>query len=131
MPTTGEIEWTPTMHAILGSEPSLQLYGEVSVWFHKLGLFRKGEEDRVHLASPTAADLRIHKQLLLRLITDGEHLLRLAGECGGLISNPEAIKLEDLHAAVESLRDSYRGWHQPMPPEQRDKILGEVFADVP
>jgi hypothetical protein len=130
MPTTAEMEWTPTRQAILGHQPELQLYGEVSVWFHKLRLFRKGEEQRIYQENPSADDLEIHKQLLRRLITDGEHLLLVVGQGGGLTANPELIKVEDLKAAIESLHDTFRGMHEPMAAEQREKILKDVFGDV-
>jgi len=82
MPTTAEMEWTPTKQAILGSDPEMVLYSEVSLWFHKLELFRKGENDRMYLQDPIAKDIEIHKTLLQRLITDGEHLLSIVKQSG-------------------------------------------------
>jgi hypothetical protein len=130
MSTAAEMEWTPTRQAILGHDPALQLYGEVSVWFHKLHLFRRGEHQRIYHSTPTAEDLAIHKSLLLRLIADGEHLLLIAQQSGGLIANSESIKIDDLRAGIESLRDTFRGLHQPLPVHRRDEILREAFGNV-
>jgi hypothetical protein len=130
MSSTAQMEWTPTRQAILGPEPSLRLYGEVSVWFHKLELFRREENERMFQREPDQEDLAIHRTLILRLIADGAHLLELIEQDAGLVSNREGIKVEDLRAAVEGLRDSFRGWHESMPPEHRKQILTEVFGDV-
>jgi hypothetical protein len=131
MPTTSaKIDWTPTLQAILGPDPGSQLYGEVSLWFHKLQIFRKGENQRIFQAEPTSEDLEIHRHLLLRLVEDGEHLLRVIHQSKGLIRNPENIKTEDLAAALEGLRDTDRGLHNPLPPERREKVIQEVFGNV-
>jgi len=108
----------------------LVLYGEGSVWFHKLQIFREREEERMYRHEPSAEDLEIHKSLVLRLMADGEHLLQLVQQSAGLIQNPENIKTEDLNAAVESLRDTYRGWHEPMSANRRQEILRDVFRDI-
>ena len=79
---------------------------------------------------PTPEDLALHKSLLERLITDGDHLLSLAAQVG-LPENVEGVSAESLAATVELLRADYRGWHQPMPPEERARLLKEVFPDVP
>src|SRR4051812_1539522 len=106
MSATAQIEWTPIKQAILGPDPGLLLYGEASVWFHKLQIFREREEERMYRQEPSAEDLEIHKSLVLRLTADGEHLLQLIQQSAGLIQNPEKIKTEDLAAAVESVRDT-------------------------
>ena len=128
--SAAELEWTPSLQTILGSNPAYQLYGEVSIWFHKLDTFRRGESQRIFQAAPTAQDLDIHKRLLLRLMADGEHLLELIRGEGDLIKNPENIKTTDLEAALRSLRDTFRGWHEPIPPERRKQVLKDVFGDV-
>ena len=130
MRSTADLEWAATRHAIVGADPEVALYGEVSVWFHKLDLFRRGEQARLYDGEPTAEDLEIHKGLACRLIADGEHLIRLIQEAGGLLSNHENIKGEDLGAALDALRDTYRGWHEAMPKDARERILGEIFRDV-
>ena len=124
------MNWTPTKQAILGADADLALYAEVSVWFHKLDLFRKDENLRMFLQEPAAEDLQIHKRLILRLIADGEHLLGLIRQSEGLPENREKIKETDLDAAVQDLRATYRGWHEPMNPERRDEILGAAFGNV-
>jgi hypothetical protein len=73
--------------------------------------------------------LRVHKSLLQRLIADGEYLLSLVGQVG-LPENEAGITAESLAAAVELLQADYRGWHEPMPSEKREQILGAVFPDV-
>jgi len=127
--TTVEAQWRPVKDLILGDDPQLRVYAEVSVWYQKIELFRKGEDARMFLQDPTPEDLAVHRSLLQRLIADGDHLLLLVRQVG-LPANGEGIKPEDVVATVETLRDTYRGWHEPMPPEQRTRILKAVFPDV-
>jgi hypothetical protein len=127
--TSLEAEWTPVKHLILGDDPQLRLYADLSVWFKKIELFRKGEEQRMFLQQPTQEDRRVHKSLLQRLIADGDHLLLLIQQVG-LPANVEGLKPEDAAAALETLRDSYRGWHEPVSAERQTQILEEVFPDV-
>jgi hypothetical protein len=131
MPSTAQIEWTPTRQAILGPDPALVIYGEISVWFHKLELFRREEEDRMFQRDPGPEDLEIHRSLVVRLIADGEHLLALIQQNGGLIQNREGIKAEDVRAAVNGLHESVRGWHANTSAERRNQILADVFSNVP
>lgn len=130
MTTISETEWASAKHLILGDEPQMRVYGEVSIWFKKLELFRNREDERLFRHEPSADDLEIHKNLLQRLIADGDHLLLLIQQVGWP-ERFEGIKAEDVIAAVETLRDTYRGWHEPMPSAKRDQILKEVFPDVP
>jgi hypothetical protein len=127
--TAVEAEWSPVQHLILGEDPQLRIYAEVSVWFKKIELFRRGEDARMFLREPTPEDLMVHKTLLLRLIADGEHLESLIRQ-SGLPENLERIKAEDVVAMLETLRDTCRGWHEPMPREARQRLLREVFPDV-
>jgi len=121
--------WGSVVEVILAPAPQPALYSEVVVWFHKVELFRREEENRMYRQSPTPEDLALHKELLLRLVTDGEHLTRLV-EQHGLLANVEGVTREDLKATLLSLQADYRGWHQPMPDSQRAQILRDVF-DVP
>jgi hypothetical protein len=127
--TTLEAQWSPAKHLILGDDPQLRVYAEASVWFKKIELFRKGEDQRMFLQDPNADDLAIHKSLLQRLIADGDHLLLLIQQVG-FPTNLEGVNPEDIAAAVETLRDTYRGWHEPVSSERRIQILKEVFPDV-
>lgn len=128
--TAVEAQWSPVKHLILGDDPQVRLYAEVSVWYKKIGLFRKGEDERLFLQEPTPDDLKVHKGLLQRLIADGDHFLSLIRQVG-LPETLEEIKPEDVAATVELLRADYRGWHEPMPAERRAQVLREVFPDVP
>jgi hypothetical protein len=76
--------------------------------------------------TPAPADLTLHKELLLRLITDGEHLGLLIDQ-HGFLSNAEGITADDLKSTVRNLRADYRGWHEPMPEAERAQVLREVF----
>lgn len=127
--TAVEAQWSPVRHLILGEDPQLRIYAEVSVWFKKIELFRKGEDERMFLQEPTPEDLVVHKTLLQRLIADGDHLLSLIRQMG-LPENIEGIKPEDVAATIETLRDTHRGWHEPIPAEKRQQMLKEVFPDV-
>jgi hypothetical protein len=124
-----EAQWSPAKHLILGDDPQLRVYAEVSVWYKKIELFRKGEDERMFRHDPTPEDLAVHKSLLQRLLADGEHLLSLIRQIG-LPENIEGITAESVAATVELLGADYRGWHEPMPAEQRERILREVFPEV-
>jgi hypothetical protein len=127
--TAVETQWAPAKHLILGDDPQLRVFGEVSVWHRKVELFRKGEDERMVLRDPTPDDLRFHQDLLQRLIVDGEYLLSLVRQVGWP-ENEEGIKPDSLAATVELLRADYRGWHEPMPADLRKRILSEVFGNV-
>ena len=98
-----------------------------STLFPYTTLFRSDE--RMFLQEPAPEDLAVHKTLLQRLIADGDHLLSLIQQMG-LPENIEGIKSQDVVATIETLRDTYRGWHEPMPAERREQMLREVFPDV-
>ena len=114
--TALEAKWSPARHLILGDDPQLRLYAEAAVWLKKIELFRKGEDERMFLQDPTPEDLAVHKSLLQRLITDGDHLLSLIQQIG-VPANVEGITPESVTATAELLRADYRGWHEPMPAE--------------
>ena len=124
-----EAQWVPAEHLILGDDPQLRLFGEISVWRNKIELFRKSEDERMFLRDPTPEDLCVHRSLLQRLIADGNYLLSLARQVGVPQNNGE-ITPESLTATVEMLEADYRGWHQPMPPDRREQILHAAFPDV-
>src|SRR5713226_3658021 len=127
--TTLEAQWSPIKHLILGEDPELRIYAETSVWYRKIELFRKGEDERMFIQDPTAEDLAVHKSLLQRLIADGNHLVSLIKQIG-LPESIEGITPESVEITLEALRADYRGWHEPMPSERRTKILQELFPDV-
>jgi hypothetical protein len=127
--TALEAQWSPAKHLILGDDPQLRIYAEVSVWYQKIELFRKGEDQRMFVQEPTSEDLAVHRSLLQRLITDGEHLVSLVQQVG-LPENIEAITLQSVAATLEAIRADYRGWHEPMPAAERERILHQVFPDV-
>jgi hypothetical protein len=128
--TAVEAQWSPAKHLILGDDPQLRLYGEISVWHQKLESLRRSEDERMVLHDPTPEDLRVHKSLLQRLIADGEYLLSLTRQVG-LPENAEGITPDSLHATLDLLRADYRGWHEPVSLDQRERILKAVFPDVP
>jgi hypothetical protein len=124
---TSERSWSPASQVILGADSQLALYGDIVLWFHKVELFRQHEERRMYLRSPEPQDLELHKQLLQRLIADGEHLIRLIAQ-NGLVANTDAVTPEDVAATVRSLCADFRGWHEPMPETRREVILHQVFV---
>lgn len=127
--TTVEAQWSAVQHLILGEDPQLRLYADLTLWQKKLEHFRKREDERMVLHEPTVEDLEIHKSLLRRLIADGEQLLAQIRQIG-LPENPEGTTLESVDATLELLRADYRGWHESMPAEKRRQILSEVFPGV-
>jgi hypothetical protein len=52
--TALEAQWGPAKHLILGDDPQLRIYAEVSVWYQKIELFRKGEDQRMFVQEPTS-----------------------------------------------------------------------------
>jgi hypothetical protein len=127
--TALEAQWSPARHLILGDDPQERIFVEVTDWFKKVQLFRKQEEERMFQREPNDQDLAIHKSLLQRLIVDGEHLLSLIRQVGWPENN-EGISPEAVAVEVETLRDTYRGWHEPMPAGDRERMLKEIFPDV-
>jgi hypothetical protein len=127
--TAVEAQWIPAKHLILGDDPQLRVFAEISLWYKKIELFRKGEDERMFLHEPTPEDLAVHKSLLQRLMADGEHLLSLVRQIG-LPENADDITLESAAATLEMLQADYRGWHEPMPTERRQQILKAAFPDV-
>ena len=127
--TAAEAQWVPAKHLILGDDPQLRLFGEISVWYKKIESLRQSEDDRMVLHDPTPEDLAVHKSLLQRLIADGEYLLSLVGQVG-LPESEVGITADSLAATVELLQADYRGWHEPMPSEKREQILRAAFPDV-
>jgi hypothetical protein len=86
--------WGSAAEVILAPASQLALYGEAVVWFHKVELFRREEENRMYRQSPTPQDMALHKELLLRLVGEGEHLSQLI-EQHGLLPNVEGVTKED------------------------------------
>ena len=124
-----EAQWNRVKHLILEDAPQLRLFADVTVWREKIELFRGGEDERLIAQNPTIEDLAVHKTLLHRLIHDGQHLITRIRQIG-LMDNAQGITAESVATTVELLEADYRGWHVPMPPEQQDRILREVFPDV-
>jgi hypothetical protein len=127
--TAVEAQWVPAKHLILGEDPQLRVFAEISVWYKKIEMFRKGEDQRMFLHDPTPEDLAAHKSLLQRLIADGEHLLSLVRQVG-LPENSDGIMPETAATTLEMLQADFRGWHEPMSPERRQRILKAAFPDV-
>jgi hypothetical protein len=127
--TISEAQRGVAKHLILGDDPQLRLFADAAVWLKKIEAFRKGEDERMFLRDPAPEALAIHKSLLQRLISDGEHLLSLVAQIG-LPENVEQLSEASSAASGELLRADYRGWHEPMSPEQRTHILKKVFPDV-
>ena len=130
MMTVAEAPWVPAQHLILGEDPQLRVFAEISVWYKKIEAFRQGEDERMFHHDPAPEDLTVHKSLVQRLIADGEHLLSLVRQVG-LPENSNGITSESVAATLELLQADYRGWHQPMPPDRRRQILTAAFPDVP
>ena len=117
-------------HLILGEDPQLRVCAEAAVWLKKIELFRQGEDERMLLQQPSPEDLAVHKALLQRLLADGDHLLSLVCQIG-LPGNVEGITQESVAATVALLRADYRGWHEPMPKGERERMMKAIFPDVP
>jgi hypothetical protein len=127
--TSVEAQWVQAKHLILGEDPQLRVFAEISVWYQKIALFRKREEERMVFREPTPEDLAVHKTLLQRLIADGQHLLSLVRQVG-LPENTDGITPESAAATLELLQADYRGWHEPVSVEERKRILNAAFPDV-
>lgn len=127
--TAVEAQWIPARHLILGDDPQLRLFGEISVWHQKIESLRKSEDERMVLRDPTPEDLGVHKSLLQRLVADGEYLLSRTRQVG-LPENAEGITGDSLEATLDLLRADYRGWHEPLSLDQRERILKAIFPDV-
>src|SRR2546422_11650353 len=125
--TALEAQWNPVRHLILGDDPQLRIFEEVSVWYRKIDVFRKGEDLRMFVQQPTQEDLAVHKSLLQRLIADGEHLVSLI-QMFGLPENAQEMTPQSVGATVKALRADYRGWQEPMAPEKREQLLKKLAS---
>ena len=127
--TTVEAQWVPSRRLILGDDPRQRVFLEVLDWFKKVQLFRQQEDERMFQREPAEEDLAIHRHLLQRLMLDGQHLLSLVRQVGWPDDN-RGIAPEAVAAEVETLGDTFRGWHQPMPQEERERLFRDIFPDV-
>jgi hypothetical protein len=125
MSSTAQLDWSPTQQAILGDDPEKTLLREVSAWFEKIRLLQRQEDEQMILKDPSESDLLVHKELTQRLIDDGEYLITVLSRRRNLKS-----KADNVTAALELLQLNYKGWHDPMPKEESDRILKQVFGDV-
>ncbi len=112
-----------------GYDSQSWLYAEVAAWTGRLREFREWEDESMLSREASPENLAVHKAALRGLIADGEHLLALTAELG-LPENAEGLSEGSLAATVEALRADYRGWHRPMPPDQRAKVLRDAFPDL-
>jgi len=124
-----DAQWSPVKHLILGDDPQQRVYQEVVDWFRKVRVFRAQEDERMFVHEPTDADLAMHKSLLQRLMADGEHLVSLILQIG-LPEDSKGITSEAVVVEIETLRDTYRGWHEPMRKEERERMMKATFPDV-
>lgn len=127
--TAVEQQWTPASHLILGDDPQQHVFMEVTDWFKKVQLFRQQEDESMFRREPTGEDLAIHKHLLQRLMLDGQHLLSLIRQAGWT-ENSQGIAPEAVAVEIEALRDTFRGWHEPMPQAERKWMMQEIFPHV-
>ena len=127
--TAVEQQWTPASHLILGDDPQQHVFKEVTDWFKKVQLFRQQEDESMFRREPTGEDLAIHKHLLQRLMLDGQHLLSLIRQAGWT-ENRQGIAPEAVAVEIETLRDTFRGWHEPMPQAERKRMMQELFPHV-
>lgn len=100
---------------------------EVVSWFKGIDLFREAEFERMIQRKPTPLDKRYHKTWLAALIAEGERLLTEIRREGGLPRNSTGIKLSDLEATVEELRDTQAEWHGRLSAGRRSELLQQLF----
>jgi hypothetical protein len=100
---------------------------EVVSWFKGIDLFREAEFEGMIQRQPRPLDRRYHKTWLAALIADGERLLTEIRRAGGLPRNSTGIKLSDVEATVEELRDTQAEWHGSLSVGRRSELLQQLF----
>ena len=96
-------------------------------WFKGKDLFRQAEFERMIEREPTPLDKRYHKTWLAALIAEGERLLTEIRRAGGLPRGPAGIKLSDIEATVEELRDTQAEWHGSLNATRRRDLFQQLF----
>src|SRR6267154_1382705 len=90
--------------------------------------FRKLEQRRIVLGSPTSADLDLHARCLEGLLTIGRALVLGAGQFQPEELARFGIKHGELSACVEDLEQSFREWHHGFSQEALEKVRAELFS---
>jgi hypothetical protein len=102
------------------------LLAEAVRWFEACRMLRDFE-NRHLLVNPGSDDLRAHRVVIADLIADGEILAWQARQSRVDLSAAD-FKIEDIEAETRLLRDNARMFHEPMPAEEAEHILKEVFG---
>jgi hypothetical protein len=100
---------------------------EVVSWFKAIDLFRQAEFECMIQRKPAALDKRYHRTWLAALIAEGERLLTEIRRGGGLPRNSAGIKLSDVEATVEELRDTQAEWHGSLTAARRSELFQQLF----
>jgi hypothetical protein len=111
-------------------EKRLGILMEAFAWITAVAFFRQTELETIYAGDPTKVDRRYHRSILAALIAEGERLLTRVLLADGLPQNADGIKVEDIDATLEELRNTEAQWYGDMSEERRALILREVF-DVP
>ena len=112
-------------------EKKLGLVTETLAWFTSVAFFRRTESETHYLVEPKELDSRYHKSILASLVAQGERLLTRIQQSGGLPENIEGVKVGDVDAAVEELRNTQAQWSGDMTPQRREQILQEISHVTP
>jgi len=99
----------------------------VMQWSETCGHFLDWEHQNMIVRQPSPALLADHKQAL-------RWLLQLTRLYHATVSDPEfpdRSAVKELRGRLLQLEASWRMFHEPMPKEQAEKLLAEVFPDEP
>lgn len=94
-------------------------------WSDACGRFLNWEHEHMVRREPSARDLAEHKQAL-------RWLLQITRLCHAAVSDPEfpdRSVVKELHGRLLQLESSWRMFHNAMPKEEAEKLLGDVFPD--
>jgi hypothetical protein len=79
------------------------------------------------LREPSAQDLTEHKQALRWLL----QITRLYHAAVSDPAFPDRSVAKELHGRLLQLESSWRMFHEPLPPEEAQRLLAAVFPDEP
>jgi hypothetical protein len=97
------------------------------VWIKLANDFRQWEREELIEKAPSSETLATHKKTAATLIRSAHHMQSLMEEP----ENPIREFLPAVQGKLLQLQDSWDMIHNPMPDEEADRLLAEIFPDEP
>jgi len=109
-------------------EQTDSLARRVFQWNLAVPQFRKVEQERMVLASPTATDLEGHARCLEGLLMIGRALVLACKQHAPEELGRFGIKHQEPEACVAALEQSFREWHHSFSEEHLERVRQALFG---